>query len=417
MIGFLKFIFSLISSFIKWTIRLFFGDLSSASKVIEIEYSLQKKENKFDYRNYNTNSKDYQTWVDKIYNKLPFHNLINSLLISIGIIMIGFLISLTINFGFEYLNTLAVYLIGIGIFISLTTIRYSSIYIHKSLSDLRPCFMISDDEYHHFLDTWFKRLSNNRILLFLSIIFSIFLLYLLYIKLYQTEYYDQLNLLSLELGSFEINFWYVNPFLWVKFLLISFFVIIVASIIITSIRILIVNIFFLLDLSRLPVIPISNLVRIRLYLLSRLYFYTTLNWFLGVSLFGVMLFTKLDWLSVSVLLLISIVGFITFITPQIIYNRLLSKSQSLATNWIFSSFYKKMNISINEHGLSNIIKSNSASETYKLNSLSDFIGASEPVNRNIYSPIQIISFILGQLIALLSPKFTEIIEMIEKFSG
>lgn len=417
MIGFLKFIYALILSIFKWIIRLFFGDLSSASRIFEIEYSLQKKNGSFDYIDYNTNSKDYQTWVDKIYNKLPFHNLISSLLISIFVFVVGLLIALTIGFGQEYINTLAVYLISFGVFISITTIRYSSLFIHKSLSDLRPCFMISDDEYRHFLDTWFKRLSNNRIILFLSILFSTFLLYLLYIKFYNIDLYDKLNLLSLELGSFEVNFWYDDPFLWTKFLIFAFFVLVVASIVITSIRILIVNIFFLLDLSRLPVIPIANLVRIRLYLLTRIYYYTTLAWFVGVSLFGLMLFKTLDWLSVSVLLLISLIGLFTFITPQIIYNRLLSKSQSLATNWIFSSFYKKMKISVNEKGLSNIIQSHSASEKYDLNSLSDFVDASEPINRNIYSPIQIIFFLIGQAIALVSPKFSEIINIIKQISG
>ena len=76
-----------------------------------------------------------------------------------------------------------------------------------------------------------------------------------------------------------------------------------------------------------------------------------------------------------------------------------------------------MQISINEKGLSNIIQSNRGSETYDLNSLSDFVDASEPVNRNIYSPIQIVFFLVGQGIALISPKFSEMIQIIKKFSG
>ncbi len=405
--GFFSFALLYLKSIILLLYKIFIGDLSSVSSTIDIKYVLQKKDNDFNYREYETQAKDYRTWLDWIFDLFGLPDFLSAILISALVYTIGLVVSYTIDFHGNYINTLAVYLMSFGIFLSILTIRFSSKGIHSSLSSLRPCFMVSDGEYRYFLDTWFKRLSNNRIILFITIATSIFLGMLLYYKLYDETTYNKLNLLSLELISFKVNGWYESVHLKVKFALFGFYILVISSILITCLRILFVNFFFLMDLLKLPVIPIPNLIKLRLGKLSRLYLITSFNWFIGVSLFGVMLFSIWDWLSVGVLSLISLVGFVTLFTPQYIYTRLLNRSQDLATNWIFSSFYGRMDISVNEKSLENIINSENASQLYRLKSLTDFFDASKPINPNIYNLPQLLFALAGQVFSFLSPKLLE----------
>ena len=382
--------------------KIFIGDISSVSRTIDIKYNLQKKDSQFQYTEYETKRSKYKIWID-ILDKLKLNNFWSSIVTAVLVYLIGLLLSLFIGFTNNYLNTLAIYLISFGIFITTFTLRISSNRIHESMLTLRPCFMVSDNEYFYFLDTWFKRLSNNRIIIFITLIFTAILGVLLYCKFYNESIYNQLNLLSLELTSFKINGWYDQPNLDSKFLLMGYFIIITSSLLITSFRILFINFFFIIDLLKLPIIPIPNLIRLRIENLSGLYLMVSFNWFVGVSLFGILLFTSLDWLSISILTLISLVGFITFMAPQYLYSKMLYKSQQISTHWIFSSFYKKMNIDLNEKNLANIISSQRASNLYQLNSLSDFFEASKPVKRNIYSITQLLFFFTGQLLSITSP--------------
>lgn len=392
--------------------KMFIGDMSSVAKTIDIKYALQKKDSSFQFKDYETKPNNYQTWLDFIFLKFNLPDLLTAIILSIIVYLIGLFFSFFANFYVNYTNTLAVYLMCFGISLSIYTLRISSKNIHKCFARLRPCFMISDNEYYYFLNTWFKRLSNNKIILFLTLFTTVFLGLLLYYKLYDENIYNKLNLLSLELRSFKDNGWYDQSYLKVKFGLFAFFIIVISSILVTSFRILFVNFFFLLDLIKLPIIPIPNLIRLRLGDISKLYSFTSFNWFIGVSLFGIMLFSTWDWLSISVLSAISLIGFITFITPQYIYSKLLGNSQNLATNWIFSSFYERMNISLNEKNLANIINSNNASKLYKLKSLTDYFDASKPVKLNIYNFPQLILFLLGQIISLSSPKIIEVIKIL-----
>jgi hypothetical protein len=382
--------------------QIFIGDISSVSKTIDIKYDLQKKDNTLNYEEYETTPEKYDIWLDKIFNRIGLPDLATSLLIAIIVFLGGYLIAISIHFGKDYLNTLAVYLISFGIFLTAYTVRKTTRKIHLCMANLRPCFMLSDNEFFYFLNTWFKRFSNSRILIVIITLPSLLLATLLYYKLYDEEVYNTLNLLSLELTSFKVNDWYEQPFLSAKFFLFMYFIIIICCLLITSFRLLFVNFFFLLDILRLPIIPIPNLIRLRMGDLSNLYLSTSFNWFIGVSLFGVMLFTALDWLSVSVLLLISLVGLLTFLIPQIIYSKMLYKSQQIATHWIFSSFYKKMDIDIKERNVENMINSENASKIFQLNSLSEFFEASKPVKKTIYSLPQLSLFILGQTISILT---------------
>lgn len=404
---FLSFIFLCFRNFVLILKQILIGDISSVSKTIDIKYDLQKKDNLLKYEEYETSHENYEIWLDRIFKKIGLPDILTSMLISVIVYLGGYFFSIIIGFGGNYINTLAVYLISFGIFITIYTIRKTTRKIHKCMSSLRPCFMISDTEYYYFLDTWLKRFSNNRIFVIITILLTGILGTLLYYKLYDEEIYSKLNLLSLELTSFKINGWYDQPFLNAKFFLFAYFIIIISSLLITAFRLLFINFFFLLDILKLPIIPIPNLIRSRMSDLSSLYLSISFNWFIGVSLFGVLLFTALDWLSISVLLIISLIGLITFLIPQFIYSKMLYKSQQIATHWIFSSFYKKMNIDIEERNVANMINSKSASELFQLDSLSEFFEASKPVKKTIYSFPQLLLFIVGQTISIMSPSFRE----------
>jgi hypothetical protein len=212
------------------------------------------------------------------------------------------------------------------------------------------------------------------------------------------------NLTSFSPQLFILNGWLDEPYKIFKYIYLSIWAIIIAFPLVTASRILFINFFFLLDLRHIPIIPIPNLLRMRLRDLTSLYLTISFLWFIGVSLFAIMFFNDVDVVSLIVIAILSIFGIITFLTPQIIYHQLLKRSENIASRWILSSFYKKLEISLIEENDNNYIQPLTASQTYKLDSLVDYLDASIPVKRWVYSQTQIISFLLAQLFTLFSPK-------------
>lgn len=371
-------------------------NLYSISKNINTEHSMQKSELFFNYTEYHTTTLMFPTWIDKLFSRIKLPSLLLSILICIIVYLIGLVVSLLIGFHSNYLNSIPIYIGLFGISITIFIIRYGSTSIHKSYDQLRPCFIISDSQYKNFLDNWFSRLSNIRSTIYLCVFLSLIFIALSYFSFYFSNLIEYFKLVSIRPKLFEIQNWFNDPYKIVKFILLVFYSICIAFPLATAGRILFVNFFFLLDLHYLPIIPIPNLVRNRLRGITDLYMIITFFWFLGAILFIALFYGSSDILSTSLIFMISILGFLTFITPQVIYHFLLKKSEETASKWILASFYKKMNITLLEECEKKIINTQEAASKYELATLVDYFDASIPTKRWVYSQTEVLLFIIGQ---------------------
>jgi hypothetical protein len=372
-------------------------NLYSISKNINTEYSMQKSERNFIYSEYHTSTLMFPTWIDKLFSRIKLPSLLLSILICIIVYLIGLLVSLFVGFQSNYLNSVPIYFGLLGISITIFIIRYGSTSIHKSYDQLRPCFVISDFQYKNFLENWFSRLSNIRSTIYLCVILSLFFIALSYFSFYYSNLLEYYKIVSIKPRLFEIQNWYNDPYKFVKFILLAFYSICIAFPLATAGRILFINFFFLLDLHYLPIIPIPNLVRNRLRGITDLYMVITFFWFLGAILFIALFYGSSDILSTSIIFMISILGFLTFITPQVMYHFLLKKSEETASKWILASFYKKMNIILIEESDKKIMSTQEAASKYDLATLVDYFDASIPTKRWVYSQTEVLLFVIGQI--------------------
>lgn len=389
-------------------------NLYSISRNINTEHFLQKSERYYKYSDYHTTNSMFPTWIDGISIRTKLSGLFLSILVCIIVYLTGFIVSLFIGFQWNYINSIPIYFGLFGILISIIILRYGSTSIHKSYDQLRPCFVISDFQYKNFLENWFSRISNTRSTIFLGVFLSLIFILLCYLSFYSNiiEYY---GLVSFKPKLFEIQNWFVEPYKYVKFFLLIFYSICIAFPLATAGRILFVNFFFLLDLRFLPIIPIPNLVRNRLKEITDLYIIITFFWFIGTLLFIILFYGCSDILSTSIIVIISILGFLTFITPQFIYHLLLKKSEQTASKWILASFYKKMNITLIEENDKKIISPQEAALKYDLGTLVDYFDASIPTKRWVYSQTQVLLFILGQIIAFSVSNYQSVLSDLLKF--
>jgi hypothetical protein len=113
-----------------------------------------------------------------------------------------------------------------------------------------------------------------------------------------------------------------------------------------------VNLWFLLDLRRLPVIPSAEIIRSRLRGVTNFYLAISFSWFVGVGLFGLVFYRALDLLSITFFSLLSLLGTGTFLTPQVIFRRYLASSYRFTCDVALEGLNRELGIKIHEESRS-----------------------------------------------------------------
>lgn len=397
--------------FYKTIISSFIHDIQSVSVAYAPEKNLLTMDLNMKESSYRTEFSNHKLWLDKIYDLLGFSDIVCSILLGATPLLIGFIYSLFIGFHELYITTLPIWLGVLGITLTCYSIRYGSKSFHSKYSYLRPCFIVSDIRYKEFVSTWFDRLSNNYPTFVFSIIAFLLFISLAYIRYYHSGILVDLNLTSIEPKGFLIKNWYEEPYINLKYILMSLFAAFVAFPLITALRLLYINFFFLMDFKNLRVIPFSNILKIRLRKITNMYIIISLLWMIGVSLFGVLFFTKFDLVSLSLISTLSVLGILTFSAPQLIYRNLLIKSEEVNSSLVINSFYEKLGGKLDD--INNGVYKNTINK-FKIDEYVDIIGSTQIADKWIYNPGQVAAFVMGQAAALLSPEFLSTIKTISE---
>jgi len=350
---------------------------------------------------YTTKPLDYQTWVDVIFNKVRLPFLLTAITIAAPIFIINYFISKSINFDVYYISSPPIHLGLFGIIWVCIIIRYSSVSFHSAYEELRPCFLVSDEQYSAIICKWFKKLSSHKDNFLFSLGLALVALFVVYISFFRLDIIQMLNIKSFRPTLF-LGDWYSQENTLEKATIIGLYGLYIAFPFGTAIRLLIINFFFLLDLRRFPVIPLPNVIKFRLTKITNLYSSISLSWFVGVALFGILLFHELDVISIVYLLLVSSLGLVTFFIPQLIYRIFLVRSSFTASQWQLTSFYNQFGFDFkekNEYNRTTLLQKEVGMELPTMGDLTGFIQATNLSNFWVYDPKDIFLLLLGQGLA------------------
>jgi hypothetical protein len=367
---------------------------------------------KMDVKKYGTSPEDFKLWVDILFEKFKKVKVgfpIPAIIFGLIAYSVGLLISMTISFQKEYIATFPIYIGTFGIMWVTAILSYGSRKFHTVYEELRPCFLINDDDYSELIKKWFTNFSHKRRNFLGILILSFIAFVFVYITLYRPEFFGLIN--SNSLREVFPPTWYQNENRFGKAIILSVWGIFVAYPMGTATRLIILNFFFLLKLRNLHVIPIPSMVKARLHTNNNLYIFISSTWFVGVGLFGILLFDKLDLISVLFLALFSLFGTFTFLTPQLIYRRFLAQSQKVVSHWVLYSFYNSLNIELIEKPMTKIPIEHGANLT-KMDDLKEFIEVSKTSDAWVYDPTDFIFLLLGQVVSFGSVFFIDIIKNI-----
>lgn len=360
---------------------------------------------------YVTNVRDFPTWIDELFEKTRLPSPLPGLIFACFVYLIGLLLSSFTGFTEIYVSSPPIYLGVFGIAWVSVIIRYSSIKIHSAYEDIRPCFLVSDQEYLSLITKWFNKLISHKANFRFSILLTIIAWTAVYFSFFQNDFIFITKIQSLRPSLF-LEGWYFEENRTMKAIIIALYGVFIAFPLGTAIRMLFINMLFVLDLRKLPVIPLPNTIRFRLNKITNLYITITLSWFLGVALFGILLFHELDPFSIVVILVLSSLGLFTFLFPQIIYRLFLIRSTYLASKWLLTSFYKRFGIEIQEKIKDNendILQDETGCEITDMDNLGDYFEASAHPKFWVYDPWDFILLIIGQGFAIVSVDFEKIL--------
>ena len=302
----------------------------------------------FNYRDYSTNPDDYRTWVDAVYEFMGGNFIVCTLIMAVPVFFCGYYLAKTVDFEYSYLISLPIYLGVFGIMLVSGAIRLASLYVHHAYGALRPCILIPDRDYKRLIDKWFKRFSNNRENLLWGWILTVAFCVLIFIALYRPDIFEVWGVEFLRPKHFSERGWFEPDGRFIKTLIIMIYAFHCGTLLATAIRTLALNVGFLLGLRHLPVLPILNLIKIRLEIITNFYVRISIAWFVGVSLFGYLFFDDLDTYGVVTLMALATIGVLTFLTPQYVYRLLLIRSTRLSSSWILAAFYQHFGLDLQE---------------------------------------------------------------------
>jgi len=351
-----------------------------------------------DYQVYSTDPLDFQTWVDVLFSKLRLPTPIVATGLGLAVFFAGLVLANTIDFQYEYLGASPVYIGSFGIAWVTGIIRYASLAFHPAYEELRPCFLVDDATYKKVIDHWYGKLSNDKSNILWVAGFFAAACAVVYLAFYRPDILQSLHIESLRPIVFP-SYWFTPENLHVKASIITFYGLCVAFPLATAARLLVINFLFLLSLRDFPVVPLGNIIRIRLRRITNLYTFVSVTWSVGVALFGIILFEDLDLFSILGLLALGSLGTLTFLTPQIIFMNFILCSNRIASQWTLAALCERLNIELRER--QNLdVSIEIGAEIAAMDDLAGFVEASGQSPLWVYDPSDFLFLLVAQAISL-----------------
>lgn len=349
----------------------------------------------FDPNAYSTRPEDFKTWIDWYYGALPIPLTVTAILSGLVVYGIGFGIAYYINFHPTYVRTVPVYLGVFGIVWVTGSIRWASCRFHAIMAEIRPCFLVRDRDYAGFATKWTSRLSNNRSIFSVVLLMFILALIVAYMGIHRPDLLQQYAIQSMRPTLFPPA-WYTGD-LFAKMLIIDVYGLFAAFPLGTGTCLLIVNVFFLNDLRRLPVAPLPGVIIAKFRGITNFYLLVAFTWFVGVGLFGILLLRDLDIYAAVGILVLGSIGFLTFFVPQCVFHIFLVSAYREVADGVGTIYVRYFGLQTVREVIAKLGTVNALS---RIELFTCMVEATQPVQMWVYDLSDVLILILGQLLAL-----------------
>ncbi len=256
-----------------------------------------------------------QLWLESYAEAFPIHYIPAWVATSLFVYGVGAGASWLIGFQTDYVRSPPIYFGLFGIFWLASCGIWASRRLHCMLSEIRPAFLIQDDEFQRFILCWLGHLYNRWLHLGGGILLILF-----------SWLYVVLDTRLGKIAGFSAS-WSEGPDLWVKNLILGLYAAPIGLLLFTMGVAILTYAFFVWSVVSLPLVPLLDFGRQRLRPLAGFGLATGLAWSVGVSLF--VLTFRLDFTpSVVVgILILTALGLVIVIWPTYAIHRALERTR------------------------------------------------------------------------------------------
>jgi hypothetical protein len=351
---------------------------------------------------------EHKLWIDYIFDWFgaTLEMRLRRYLVGMGIATtvwgLGFILSLIIGFGNEYLNTKAVYFFWIGIAWCSNALRWLSQVYHIRTNAVRPCFPVDDAIYKSTVSPFARKAVRNKRIFFSSTILVIPIL--IYFGAIMFGYIKPSSSLALGFPSSFPKYWLTGDFLLVKWAIIALLLWVAFVEVFTGAQLTLSTAPLYDKLSTLPVLPLPSLVSDLFQGILNLYLTGALMWSFGIVLVELLYGTHANVLGIGFVILVIGLGVFAYLKPLEAIRRIWQNAKNEAIG----------------DTLFDVYTSNTYKDSEKLKGINEYIQSitnSEPGKLNM---VQFISFVAIQILPILpliTNSFSSGFNLINKING
>jgi len=273
-----------------------------------------------------------KSWLDWYFDLFRGYYVLGMIVPPLLLFGIGAGISWSIKFLDIYLQTLPIYLGVIGFFWSLIWLNWVRKRIHTVCQEIRPAFLVKDEDFDQLCLLWIQRLLNKRLHFSVSII----LMLIGWLALVLVTRFG-------VIGIFPTA-WSEGPYLWAKNLVLCLYIVPVALMISTGGAFIITFAFFVISLTRLPLVPLIEITRIILRPLASVGLILGFAWSSGVSLFVIWFRPEFNPVCILSILLLTMIGLTMILWPQYALHRGLQHTKQHLLSIAFIMLYNSLGL-------------------------------------------------------------------------
>lgn len=279
---------------------------------------------------------DYQfanrLWVDSVFGKYGTKGAIRKIVyFSFVPFVLGIAISAWFGLLSEFLGTRAFYLGSIGILVTTWSIHYGSTKQYDLYDQFMKCFDIGENERINLIKRTVGSYSNFRAhvyMFLLSVVLGLGFVGTGFFFWSEVEgIVEGARLDLLRPLAFASNGWYQDEASIAGFAIVSIYSAFVFWPLATAASVISKMPAFMLRCSRFKTCVPPRLIKPLFAKATSFYSRISLVWIVGVVLFILLFEGEDDWLSMLILVCLFAFGLVVFIVPQVVYARVISRSE------------------------------------------------------------------------------------------
>lgn len=285
----------------------------------------------------------YRTWLDIIFDHLPFHWIIAAIAIALCTFVYGLFLAAIFGFVPLFLRTPAIYLAVVGTGLGLAALRWVSQAFPPAFAALGPYFGIPAETYADFLNRRLRKMYNNKATLTISgIIILASFGAMVGVFLFPHLTVGPLQAIAPSLVTLEAE-WYFGSAPAAKMAIIDLYFLINFAAVVTGAWLCIYALCVLYDLASLAILPIPSVMALKLREVTNIFLVVCLIWLVAVADFVLLFRNAFDVLSIAWIGSQAVLTLATFLLPQYLsYRIILNLRQELitATRLAFDEYFQ-----------------------------------------------------------------------------